>query len=281
MKPTQNTRLEMEERTMQKNTPRIFRTPQILRGPRSPRGPRYFRVLSLIGILALVWMWSGLPASLAALAAPTDQFDLEAAQDAYTDLNADANNFDEGLLTTANSPGFPGEDDVTTKQIFLEFDLSGVTFEIQSATLSLATLTCGRQVPVDSVDVAVYGVDNAATWDESTLTWDNQPDLSTGILATLDAGSITANSAQIYTWTDGGTGLLAAWLETQRQANDGSATLVLRIENSENPGLADVFFEDSETSGASYGCQDSLGPPGLLVRDTATEFEIHLPLVIR
>jgi hypothetical protein len=237
--------------------------------------------LVLMSLLALLLAGQGMPDWTTAQASPATQVTLNATQDAYTDINEETTNFDEGLLTAANSPGPMDESDVTTKQIFLRFDLSEVDFEIQTATLSLATLTCGRKVPVDSVGLAVYGIENDSDWDETTLAWENQPDISTGVLVTLDAGSTTLNKSRIYTWTDDTQGEFTTWLETQRNANDGSATLVVIIENSDNPGMADIFFEDSEETGAAYGCSDSLGEPTLEVGNLKETHTIFLPLVRR
>jgi hypothetical protein len=234
---------------------------------------RTSRNLVIIFVAALVLMAGGTSLARGLPAAPMDAVTLPAAQDSYTDINAPTTNFNEGLLSVSNSLGAPGDPDIATKYAFLEFDLSGVSFEIKSAKLSLATLTCGRQVAVDEVNVAVYGADNAPVndWSEATITWDTQPDLYAGtVLITLDAGTLTADSAQWATWTDGSGGALSAWLETQRLANDHSATLVLAIENSDNPGLADVFFEDSEGTGAVYGCADSLGTPTLTLYENFT-----------
>lgn len=206
-------------------------------------------------------------------AAPTDSVTLPAVQDSYTDINAPTTNLNGSPLNVGNSFGIPGQPDVTTRYAFLQFDLSGVGFEIKSAILSLATLPCGGQAAVDEVNVAVYGVDNAPAnaWSEATITWDTQPGLSTGThLITLDGGTTTADNAQWVTWTDSSGGALASWLETQRLANDASATLVLAIENSTGPGIADVFFEDREGSGAAYGCADALGAPQLTLYDSFT-----------
>jgi hypothetical protein len=219
--------------------------------------------------------------------APADATTLPAVQDAYTDLNFPSTNFNEELLTVSNSLGAPGEPDVATKLTFLEFDLSGVAFEIKGATLSLATLTCGGLLPVDEVDVAVYGVDNDPIndWVEDLLTWDNQPPTPGSLLVgtaliQLDKGTITADTSARYEWTDPGLGALSSWLESQRTANDSSATLVLAIENSEQLGLADVFFEDREETGSLHPCPDSAGPPALEVVSYVTKF-VYLPVVIR
>jgi hypothetical protein len=216
------------------------------------------------------------------LAAPVDLLTLPAVQDSYTDRNAPTTNFDEGLLTVANSLGPPGEPDVATKLAFLEFDLSSVPFEIKGATLSLAALTCGGLLPVDDVGITVYGVTNepANDWLETTLTWDTQPISPSAQLIQLDAGSTAVGTSVRYKWTDTGLGALSTWLETQRTANDSGATLVLTIENSDAPGLADVFFEDSEQAGAAYGCPDSAGPPSLQVASYVTRFAF-LPVVMR
>jgi hypothetical protein len=218
---------------------------------------------------------------------PADVTTLPAVQDTYTDLNFPSTNFDGGLLSVSNSLGAPGEPDIATKLTFLQFDLSSVTFEIKGATLSLATLTCGRRLPVDEVDVAVYGVDNdpANAWAEDTLTWDTQPPtpgslLVGSALTQLDAGTITADTSARYEWTDPGLGALSSWLESQRTSNNASATLVLAIENSEQPGLADVFFEDREETGSAYPCPDSAGPPALEVVSYVSKF-VYLPVVIR
>ena len=61
--------------------------------------------------------------------------------------------------------------------------------------------------------------------------------------------------------TNGRSATISAWLETRRTANDSSATLVLAIDNSDPPGLADMFFEDNEEAGAAYGRRASAGPP--------------------
>ncbi|MFQ5399784.1 MAG: hypothetical protein ACE5E7_09325, partial [Anaerolineae bacterium] len=108
----------------------------------------------------------------------------------------------------------------------------------------------------------------------------NQPAPTTGALIGLDAGVIPAGTAQTVRWTDYNKGAFSAWLETQRAANDGSATLALAIENSGNPGLADVFFEDSEGSGAANGCTDAGIVPTLDVSANVTYF-IYLPAVLR
>jgi uncharacterized repeat protein (TIGR01451 family) len=237
---------------------------------------RVSRNLVMVFVATLVLMAGGTALARDLSVAPTESVTLEAVQDSYTDRNAPTTNLNGGLLSVANSLGAPGDPDITTKYIFLEFDLSSIAFEIKSATLSLATLTCDGRVPVDEVDVAVYGVDNANDWLEADITWDTQPSLSTGALLTaLDAGAITANSSQWATWTDGSGGALSSWLETQRLANDASATLVLAVENSNDPGLADVFFEDSEGSGAAYGCGDALGTPALTLNENfATDLSI-------
>lgn len=242
-----------------------------------------FRSISrwmLVCLLALLLLGQGFSLGFQAQAASAQWASLTAEQDAYTDVNADTTNFDAGLLTAANSPGPLDQGDVTTKQIFLQFDLSAVEFEIKSATLSLGTLTCGGAVPVDAVALAIYGVNNTASWDETTLTWANQPAISTEALATLDAGSTTFNRARTYTWTDSAQGAFSNWLETQRSANNQSATLVVVIDNADNPGLADIFFEDREGTGAAYGCPDSLGGPMLEVRASGT-YSLFLPLVKR
>ncbi|MFQ5399780.1 MAG: DNRLRE domain-containing protein [Anaerolineae bacterium] len=213
-------------------------------------------------------------------AAPTNSATLTAVQDSYTDLNLASANFDGGLLNAANSSGGPEDPDLTTKYIFVEFDLSGVTFSINSATLELSTLTCGGTLFSDDVDVVVYGVDNSVNWSESALTWNNQPAPTTGALIGLDAGVIPAGTAQTVRWTDYAKGALSAWLESQRAANDGSATLALAIDNSGNPGLADVFFEDSEGSGAVANCADAGASPTLTVSETATYF-VYLPAVLK
>ena len=75
--------------------------------------------------------------------------------------------------------------------------------------------------------------------------------------------------------------LVSAWLETQRNANGGSATLALVIENTDNPGIADVFFEDREGTVAACGCGDSLGGPTLDVSSLIGGHAIFLPLVAR
>ena len=236
------------------------------------------RNLVVVFVVTLALMAGGTSLARGLSAAPADSVALQAVQDSYTDINAPATNFDIGLLSVANSFGAPGDPDVTTKYVFLEFDLGSITFEIKSAILNLATLTCNGLVPVDEVDIAVYGVDNAPAndWSETTITWDTQPSLSTGAyLITLGAGAITADSSQWVTWSDGGGGALSSWLETQRLANDASATLVLAVENSSDPGLVDVFFEDSEGSGAAYGCADALGPSTLtLYEDFTTDLLI-------
>lgn len=217
---------------------------------------------------------------LNAQASPAAQLVLPAIQDSYTDLNAANTNFDASLLTAANSPGVMDEDDVTTKQVLLKFDLSNVGFEIKTAILRLNTLTCNGLVPVDALPLAVHGVDNDQIWDGSSLTWNNQPALSTGILATLDAGRAAFNQAQTLTWSDTRQGDLATWLETQRQAHNQHATLVVLIPIFDQPGLGDIFFEDLEGTGAAYGCLDSLGGPTLELRDTI-QFNLLLPLLKR
>ncbi len=236
--------------------------------------------LALVCIPALLWLVSILPAAQTMPAAPPQTNILDATQDTYTDINLATTNLDEGLLNAANSPGRPEEPDVTTKQVFVEFDLSAVDFEIKSATLRLSTLTCGGLVPVNAVDVIIYGVNNDVGWAEDSLTWDNQPELSTGALASLDAGETTFDTAQTYTWTDSEQGDFTAWLETQRGANEGSATLVLVIENADEPGMADVFFEDHQGTGAVYGCADSLGGPTLEVSNFIESDRIFLPLLL-
>jgi len=235
------------------------------------------RGLVIILVTTLALMANGMSLARGLSAAPTSSVSLPAVQDSYTDINAPTTNFDDGLLNVANSLSAPGSPDVTTKYTFLKFDLSSVSFEIKSAVLSLATLTCGGEVAVDEVNVAVYGVDNAPAnaWSETTLTWNTQPPPTSTYLISLNAGALTAGSAQWARWMDGSGGALAAWLETQRLANDASATLVLAIENSSNPGLADVFFEDREGSGAAYGCADVLGTPQLTLYDNfATDLSI-------
>jgi hypothetical protein len=249
---------------------------------------RHARRYLAMAITAMVLLTAGSFSLARGLpAAPADSVTLPAVQDTYTDLNFPTTNFNQGLLSVSNSLGGPGDPDIATKLTFIEFDLSGVTFEIKGATLSLATLTCGRLLPVDEVDVAVYGVDNdpANDWSEDTLTWDTQPPtpgslLIGSLLIQLDVGTITADTSARYEWTDTGLGALSAWLETQRNANDGSATLVLAIDNSEQPGLADVFFEDREETGSAYPCPDSAGPPSLQVVSYVTRF-VYLPVVIR
>ena len=215
--------------------------------------------------------------------APSETITLSAVQDSWIDINRPAKNFDRHLLSVSNSFGAPGEPDVTTQYVFLEFDLSGVAFEIKSATLGLATLTCNGRIPVSGVNVVVYGIGNepANDWSETTLTWNTRPNLSAGsLLIALDAGEITHNTSRRYTWTDDGQGALSSWLETQRTANDSSATLVLAIDKSDQPGLAGVFFEDSEGSGAAYGCPDSIGSPALRLSSDATRF-VFLPTILR
>jgi hypothetical protein len=245
-------------------------------------------ITAMMAITAMVLLTAGSISQARDLpAAPADSITLPAVQDTYTDLNFPSTNFNGGLLTVANSPGAPGQPDIATKLTYVEFDLSSVTFEIKGATLSLATLTCGRLLPVDEVDVAVYGVDNnpANDWAEDTLTWDTQPPTPGSLLVgspliQLDAGTITGDTSARYEWTDPGLGALSAWLESQRTANDGSATLVLAIDNSEQPGIADVFFEDSEETGSAHPCPDSAGPPALEVVSYVTKF-VYLPVVIR
>ena len=235
----------------------------------------------MVFMVTLILMTGGILLTQNMSAAPAASKTLTATQDSYTDINAPASNFNGGLLSAANSLGSPGDPDIATKYIFLEFDLSSVSFEIKSAALNMATLTCGGLVPVDEVNVAVYGVDNANNWTETGITWNNQPGFSTGsLLVALDAGTITGSSSQWATWTDGGEGALSSWLETQRQTSAKSATLALAIENSNNPGLADVFFEDKEGSGAAHGCADSLGGPTLTVNDFVVTL-IYLPLVLK
>ncbi|HEY85456.1 MAG TPA: DNRLRE domain-containing protein [Chloroflexi bacterium] len=244
---------------------------------------RVNRNLVMVFVAALALMAGGALLARDISAAPSGSATLSAMQDSYTDINAPTTNFDEGLLSAANSFGPPGDSDVTTKYIFLEFDLNSVAFEIKSATLNLATLTCGGLVPVDEVNVAVYGVDNAPAnnWEEASITWANQPSFSTGsLLIILDTGAVAADSSQWATWTDGSGGVLSSWLETQRLANDKSATLVLAIDNSDDPGIADVFFEDSEGSGAAYGCADALGTPTLTLNES-NPYGIYLPLVMK
>jgi hypothetical protein len=251
---------------------------------------RASRSLMLVSILALLMIASSLPGAqsmlalsdVKELAAPAYTITLNATQDTYTDINLATTNFDERLLNAANSPGAPEAPDVTTKVVFVAFDLSGVGFEIKRAVLRLSTLTCGGLAPVDVVNVTAYGIDNSVNWSEDSLTWATQPEQpSTSALADLDAGATVFNRSQTYTWTDDNQGAFATWLETQRGANDGSATLMLVIDNADNPGMADVFFEDREGSGAAYGCADSLGGPTLEIRDTTAEHQIYLPLVVR
>ncbi|MCP4539357.1 MAG: DNRLRE domain-containing protein [Chloroflexi bacterium] len=228
---------------------------------------RISRSLVLISILVLLIIASSLPAVQAMWADSIQTITLNATQDTYTDINFATTNMDKGLLNAANSPGPPEEPDVTTKKIFLEFDLSGVDSEIKSATLRLSTLTCGGLVPVDAVDVVVYGVANDVAWAEDTLTWENQPEPSTGVLVSLDAGATVFDTAQTYAWPDNNQGDFVAWLNTQRSANDGSATLVLVIANADKPGIADVFFNDREGSGTVNMCADALGSPTLTLNE--------------
>lgn len=249
--------------------------------PMFGRKYRMLPVLVFASLLMVLMVCLGSQNGPVASAAPASQIILAAAQDSYTDINAETSNFDGGLLSAANSLGPWDESDVTTKQIFLEFDLSGVDFEIESAILSLASLTCDGLVPVDAANLTVYGVDNAAAWDETSLTWANQPAVSTEALVMLDAGSTLLGSAQIYTWTDSAQGQFTTWLEAQRNANDKSATLVVVIENSDDPGISDIFFEDSEGTGAAYGCSDALAGPTLEVSHLSSSPTIFLPLINR
>lgn len=243
---------------------------------------RISRSLVLICILALLMTASSFPAAPFMLAASASTTMLDATQDTYTNINQATTNFDERLLNAANSPGAPEEPDVTTKAIFVAFDLSDVDQPIRSATLRLSTLTCGGLAPVDAVAITVYGLDNSTSWSEDSLTWATQPDQpSTGALVSLDAGETVFAESYTYTWTDDNQGEFATWLETQRTANDGSATLVLVIDNADDPGMADIFFEDREGSGAAYGCADSLGGPTLEVSKIAHGHTIFLPLITR
>ena len=240
---------------------------------------RSVRSLVLACVLALVAVASGPAADRSSWTAATYQMTLNATHDTYTDLHFPSATHDERLLTASNSAGPPEEPDVTTKQVFLGFDLSSVDFTVRSARLSLSTLTCGGLVPVDTVDLALYGVDNTASWSEDTLTWDSQPVTSTNVLASLDAGSTTFDGAQTYTWTDLNQGAFATWLESQRGA--GSATLVVVIKNADEPGLADISFEDREGTGAAYGCGDSLGGPTLSTSSMIGDQRVYLPYVSR
>lgn len=242
---------------------------------------RNIRSVAFALLLAVLIFAGSYPAAAAFPVAPTERMTVVATRDTYTDIHLPETNFDEGLLNVANSPGLLEQPDVTTKRVYVAFDLGGVGFEIKCATLRLSTLSCGGLVAVDVADVAVYGVNNDAIWTEETLTWDIQPQPSTGALAHLDAGATVFDLTETYTWTDRGQGQLAAWLESQRGANDGSATLMLVIENADDPGLADLFFEDREGTGAAYGCADSLGGPALEVGSAVGDHTIYLPLVTR
>ena len=58
-------------------------------------------------------------------------------------------------------------------------------------------------------------------------------------------------------------------------------TLALAIDNAGEPGLADVFFEDSEGSAASFGCTDVVSSPVLHVSASAAGYNVFLPLINR
>ena len=90
-----------------------------------------------------------------------------------------------------------------------------------------------------------------------------------------------AATAQVYTWTDGYQGAFASWLESQRLVNTQTATLVLMIDTAESTGMADIFFEDSEGTGSTYGCTDALAEPGLLVSSTIQQTFLFLPMLNR
>ena len=210
------------------------------------------------------------------LALPADSVVLTATQDSYTDLNQPSANFNGQMLLTESTMGPPGQPDVPTRVIYLAFDLSSVSFDIKSATLSLSTLTCDGQLPLDSTRVDVHGIDNDPTnaWTEATLTWNNQPLPTAAALIGATSGSVGP-----LTWGDPAGGAFASWLESQRLANDGLATLLLKVDISAGNGIRDVFVEDREGSASGLGCPDASGPPQLTLDSETTLFPAFLPLI--
>lgn len=212
------------------------------------------------------------------LAEPTDSVVLLAGKDSYTDLNQPDTNFNGQMLLTESTMGAPGLPDVHTRVLFLGFDLSNVQFEIKSASLSLGTLTCNGLLPLDEAVVDVHGIDYEAanSWTENGLTWNTQPVPTAPPLISAVSGV----EGRMY-WTDGAGGAFASWLETQRLGNDGSATLLLKVDVTVGGGIRDVFFDDKEESAGKLGCEDSSGPPMLALDSKYTAFQLAIPIVIR
>jgi len=223
--------------------------------------------ISLIAVVLLVTLTGSIHA------APQATATLSPSDDVYTDIARQSTNLDGGGLNVALSSNAPSPGATVTKRVFLKFSLSGVSFTIGQARLSLSALSdtaCGGAP--DAVNVAVLAV-NDDTWTETGLTWSNQP--ATGAqLDTLDGGAVSGAGYQY--WTDTGSDGFATWLRSQQAANGGDNVASLALVITSTTATTSVIFEDREGVGGSLGCAGGGLLPSLKVADAETPLAVAL-----
>ncbi len=164
-------------------------------------------------------------------------------------------------LMTASS-GFPSSG--PSSYAIMKFDISTVTagVAIQQARLNVTAIGC---LGGGTGAVTVWGLnDSIDTWNETSIPTFAVVDAAKGVSAFrgADEGTIDGigdgETGAYYHWTDTAGADLAVWLESQRTINDGTVTLLLQLEGTDDN---QIFFGDRE--GSTTGCEISQGAPTL------------------
>ncbi len=196
---------------------------------------------------------------------------LPASEDTFVDLNAPDHNFDctgsppKGLeLLYSNFPGF-----VSTREAYLQFDLSGVSGPAELSSLSVHIVQ--NALPGSAmVNLSLYATSDDA-WNETTLTYNNQPAAPT--LTHLQTVTVTSIVTGELIFDDPQVGQT---IETERQT-DQTASFLLRLTGGTDLEFGGgLSFEDRE------GCHGDPGADEPVIKLQSAmppDQTIYLPLI--
>ena len=197
---------------------------------------------------------------------------LPASHDAFIDLNNPQTSYDGQRLEVTYSHFLA--DFKPTRRSLLQFDLSGVTAELEQARLVVEVVE-NNLPPEASLDLALYGVVDG--WEKSALTFDSRPQEDV-LLETVSVAGGYIGPVRFGENTPS----LGRYLAQERQG-DGLVSFELRFENGAGAlGFAgNVLFEDSEGSADGVNGNEpflELKAPEL---DTSGWQRLFLPIVTR
>ena len=113
----------------------------------------------------------------------------------------------------------------TTRYAFLKFDLTSITGQVSSASMTLSGISGNSTADT----VAAYAVADT-TWTETGLTYGNMPAIGSALSSTVSVSGATLTS---YTWSG-----LAGYINAHR---GGLVAIALEMSNTPSSGGADSF----------------------------------------